>query len=119
MADFLVVVHFLFILFVVLGAFLVLKWWKLVFIHVPAVVWGALIEFQDRVCPLTPLEQRLRLSAGEEGYRGSFVQHYLLPVIYPEALTRELQTALGVFVVFINLAAYGWILIRMRQNKMG
>jgi len=91
MADFLVVVHFLFILFVILGGVFALKWRWVMLFHLPSVAWGALIEFQGWLCPLTPLEQKFRIAAGEEGYSGGFIQHYLLPIIYPEALTRDMQ----------------------------
>ena len=109
-ADLLVFLHLVFILFVIVGGFLVVKWRWLSLLHLPAVVWGALIEFQGWVCPLTPLEQRLRRAAGEQGYPGGFIEHYLLPVIYPQALTAELQMALGGFVILINLIAYAWVL---------
>ncbi len=108
-ADFLLVLHFAFILFVILGGFLVLKWRWVILLHLPSVVWGALVEFQGWICPLTPLEQKFRIAAGEEGYSGGFIQHYLLPVIYPEALTRDIQLAMGAFVIVINLAVYAWI----------
>jgi hypothetical protein len=111
MAEFLVVLHFAFILFVVLGGLLALKWRWVILFHLPSVIWGALIEFQGWTCPLTPLEQKLRIAAGEEGYSGGFIQHYLLPVIYPDGLTYDMQLTLGSFVVVVNLAIYGWILI--------
>jgi len=119
MADFLVVLHFVFILFVVLGGFLVLKWRWVALIHVPSAVWGTLIEFQGWICPLTPLEQKFRMAAGEESYSGGFIQHYLLAVVYPDALTRELQFALGTSVIVINLAVYGWIVFCLYRRKMG
>lgn len=108
-ADSLVVLHLLFILFVVCGALLVLKWRWLVVIHLPAVVWAALLEFQAWRCPLTPLEQQLRVAGGEAGYRGGFIEHYLLPLIYPADLTREFQVLLGLFVVSINIVIYALI----------
>ena len=116
-ADLLVVIHLGFILFVIGGGFLVLRWRWVSFVHLPAALWGAIIEFQGWLCPLTPLEQDLRLAAGEQGYAGGFIQHYLLPLIYPAALTRDLQIVLGVFVIVINLAAYGWVLVRMARLK--
>ena len=119
MADFLVVLHLGFILFVILGGFLVQKWRWVLLIHLPAVVWGVLIEFQGWICPLTPLEQKFRVAAGEEGYSGGFIQHYLLPIIYPDALTRDTQLVLGACVVFINLAVYGWIVISLKRRKRG
>ena len=119
MADFLVVLHFVFILFVVLGGFLVLKWRWIALIHLPSAVWGTLIEFQGWICPLTPLEQKFRMAAGEEGYSGGFIQHYLFAVIYPDALTREMQFALGTFVIVINLVVYSWIVFCLYRRKMG
>lgn len=111
-ADLLVLLHLGFIMFVLLGGFLALRWRWLCLVHLPAVVWGVLIEFQGWICPLTPLENRLRLAAGEAGYSGGFVEHYLLPVIYPEALTVELQMFLGGLVILINLIAYTWVFRR-------
>ena len=109
-ADLLVLLHLGFIIFVIIGGFLVVKWRWVLFLHLPAAVWGALIEFQGWLCPLTPLEQRLRQAAGEQGYSGGFIEHYVLPVIYPEALTADIQMALGGFVILINLVAYAWVL---------
>ena len=95
LADAVLVVHGLFIVFVVLGGLLVLRWPKLAWLHLPAVVWGVWIEWSGGICPLTPLEQRLRIAAGEAGYAGGFIEHYLTAAIYPEGLTCELQVALG------------------------
>ena len=116
-ADLLVIAHFAFICFVVLGGLLVLKWPRLAVIHIPAAAWGALVEFQGWLCPLTPLEQHFRSAAGAAGYTGSFIEHYLLPVIYPAGLTRELQLQLGVFVVTVNAVIYGWLLARQLRNR--
>jgi len=118
-ADLLVVCHFGFIIFVLIGGVLILKWRRVVFLHLPAVVWAALIEFQGWICPLTPLEQAFRMTAGEAGYTGGFIEHYLLPVIYPDALTHEIQSVLGAVVVAINLAVYGWLLLRLYGVKKG
>ncbi len=107
LADAVVVLHLGFILFVVLGAFLVLKRPALAWLHLPVVVWGAWIEFSGWICPLTPLENRLRLLGSESGYSGGFIEHYLLPVIYPDGLTRNVQLALGIAVLAINLTVYG------------
>jgi len=115
-ADLLVLFHLGFIIFVIIGGFLAVKWRWVLFLHLPAAVWGALIEFQGWLCPLTPLEQRLRQAAGEQGYSGGFIEHYLLPVIYPQALTADIQMALGGFVILINLAAYAWVLAH-RLNR--
>ncbi len=106
LADAVVVLHFGFILFVVLGGLLLARFPRLVWLHLPCAFWGALVELAGWVCPLTPLENRLRALAGEQGYAGGFVERYLLPVIYPEALTREIQIVLGLAVVAINAIAY-------------
>jgi len=110
MADLVVLTHFAFVLFVVLGGLLVLRWRPLIYLHVPAVIWGAWIEFSGRICPLTPLENMLRLKAGEAGYTGGFIEHYLLAILYPSALTRDIQAVLGVLVVVLNLALYAYVL---------
>lgn len=114
LADALLVVHLAFIVFVVLGGLLVLRWPKLAWLHLPAVLWGAGIEFAGGLCPLTPLENRLRGAAGEAGYGTSFIEHYLLPLIYPGALTRELQVGLGAAVLLINALVYAWLWRRRR-----
>src|SRR5512144_911769 len=95
LADLVVVIHFAFVLFVVLGAFLVLRWPRLAWVHLPAAVWGVLIEYAGWICPLTPLEHWLRRAAGESGYEGGFVEHYIIPVLYPLGLTRMTQWVLG------------------------
>lgn len=107
LADAVVVFHLLFIVFAVLGAGLLFRWPRGVWLHGPAMLWAAYVEFSGRICPLTPLENTLRARAGEGGYAGGFVEHYVIPLIYPEALTRELQFVLGGGVVAINLALYG------------
>lgn len=116
LADFVVVVHLAFVVFVVLGGLLVLRRGWVAWFHVPAAVWGALIELFGWVCPLTPLEQWLRRRAGEAGYQGGFVEHYLLPILYPGELTREIQVMLGVAVLVVNLAVYGRVLWRRRTG---
>jgi hypothetical protein len=116
LADLIVLVHFAFVLFVIGGAFLVLRWRRLAWVHVPAAIWGGLIELAGWICPLTPLENRLRALGGLAGYRGGFIDHYVLPVLYPRGLTREIQVSLGVIVVIVNLLAYGWLLYRMRRG---
>lgn len=108
-ADALLVVHFLFIGFVVLGGLLVFKWRRLVFLHLPAAAWGALIEFYGWLCPLTPWERQLRRAAGETGYDTGFLEHYLMPLIYPANLHYDMQIVLGSFVIIINLLIYGWM----------
>lgn len=116
LADVIVVVHLAFVVFVVLGGLLVLRWPGVAWLHLPAATWGALIEFRGWVCPLTPLEVALRRRGGEEGYAGGFVEHYILPILYPQDLTRELQVVLGTLVVLLNLGIYGWILWRRRRS---
>ena len=115
-ADIVVVVHFAFVLFVVLGGLLVLKWRSLAWVHVPAVIWGVLIEYAGWICPLTPLEQRLRSATGAS-YNESFTAHYILPILYPEALTRSLQLVLGTAVLALNAALYAWVLYRYWRDR--
>ncbi len=116
-ADLMVVLHLGFIGFVMIGGFLVLRWWWVLFLHVPAAVWGALIEFQGWLCPLTPLELQLRQASGQTGYTGGFIEHYILPIVYPSNLTHEVQIVLGTFVVVINVAIYGWMIAQHKRSK--
>jgi hypothetical protein len=112
-ASLLVIVHFLFVLFVILGGLLLFRWPGIAFIHLPATTWGVLIELNHWICPLTPLEQSMRRAAGEEGYSGGFIDHYLVPLIYPEGLTPEIQWVLGAVVLLLNAVIYGsWIIKR-------
>jgi len=110
LADFVVMVHFA-------GGFFVLRWKRCAWLHVPVVLWGALIEFTGWICPLTPLENWLRARGGAVGYRSSFIEQYILPVLYPTQLTRQLQITLGLLVLGINLGIYGWVLRRAAKNK--
>lgn len=116
-ADLVVILHLGFVCFVILGGLLVLKWRRVLFLHIPVVIWGALLEFQGWVCPLTPLEQYFREMANQSGYTGGFVEHYLLSLLYPSNLTREIQVLLGVFVVVLNLIIYGWVIARLIRTK--
>lgn len=118
LADAVMILHFAFILFVVAGGLLVLKWPRLAWLHLPAAGWGALIEFTGWICPLTPLENRLRVMGGGAGYPGGFIETYLLPVIYPEGLTHRHQLFLGIGVVAVNIVFYG-ILARQRLKRRG
>jgi uncharacterized protein DUF2784 len=104
--DAVVVAHLLFIAFVVGGGALLLAWPRIAWLHLPAVVWGAYAELTSTICPLTPLENALRLRAGQAGYAGGFVEHYLLPIIYPAGLTPHLQTLIGGFVIAVNVVLY-------------
>lgn len=106
LADALLVLHGLFILWVVLGGFAVLRWPRLAWAHLPAAAWGVWIEWSGRICPLTPLEWALRSRAGQSGHGGGFIEHYVAAAIYPQGLTREVQFALGAFVLLLNGAIY-------------
>lgn len=108
LADAVLLLHFAFILFVVLGGLLLHRFPRMIWAHVPAVAWGVLIEFAGWICPLTPLENHLRRLGGAAGYSGSFVEHYLLPMIYPDSLTRETQWILGLGVVVANAIIYAF-----------
>lgn len=116
-ADLVLVMHFLFIAFALGGAALVFKWRWLAALQIPAAAWAALIEFRGWICPLTPLEQTLRRAAGETGYQGGFIEHYLEPVIYPAGLTPKIQTVIGLIVVVLNVALYAWIVIRVVRER--
>jgi phosphotransferase system glucose/maltose/N-acetylglucosamine-specific IIC component len=105
-ANIVLIVHLGFIIFVVCGGFLILKWKWSAFCHLPAVIWGALLEFNGWICPLTPLEQWLRAAGGQKGYSGGFIEHYLLSILYPAGLTQDIQILLGAFVVIVNGAIY-------------
>lgn len=118
-ADILVVVHLAFILFVAFGAVAVWKSPRLAWVHLPAVVWAVNVEMWGVICPLTPLEQWLRQRAGLVGYDGDFVARYVIPVIYPDALTRDAQLVIGGVIGVINMVAYAllWVAaIRRRQT---
>ena len=109
LANALLLLHLAFILFVVAGGLLLVWKPRLAWLHLPAVVWGALIEFMSWVCPLTPLENHFRRLSGASGYQGGFIEHYLLPLIYPDTLTPPTQFTLGVFVLAINALIYLWL----------
>ncbi len=116
-ADALVLTHLLFILFVLFGGLLVLRWHRLAWLHLPAVFWGAVVEFFHLICPLTPWENRLRQAAGESGYGGGFIEHYLIPLIYPSGLTAQLQLWMGALVVLLNALVYlGLALLWLRRR---
>ena len=116
LADLVLALHACFILFVVLGGLLVLQWPRMAWVHVPAVFWGVVVEMTGWVCPLTPLEVSFRRAAGGTGYDTTFLERYLVPLIYPSTLTREVQVALGVLVLTFNLAVYGVVLQRTRRR---
>ena len=116
LADVVVFIHLGFILFVVVGAVFAIRWQRVVWLHIPAVLWGVLIEFAGWVCPLTPLETWLRIKGGMTGYSTGFVERYILPLIYPVNLTRNTQFILGMLVLGINVVIYGAIVIRNRSK---
>jgi len=115
LADAVVLIHAAFVLFVLLGGLLVLRWPRLAWLHLPAAAWGAGIELAGGICPLTPLENHWRRLAGEQGYSGGFVEHYVLPVLYPPGLTPAVQWTLAGLVVVVNVAIYAWVVRRRRR----
>jgi len=100
----------------VLGGLLVLRWPRLIWLHLTAVLWGAAIEFIGFICPLTPLEVSLRKLGGEAAYEGDFIDHYITALLYPSGLTRELQIVLGCVVLAVNSSIYGYLFVRRRRN---
>ena len=116
LADLVVLAHFLFVIFVVFGGLLVLRWPRLAYVHLPVAAYGALIELVGWICPLTPLEKRLREQAGLEGYAGGFVEHYILPVLYPSGLNRGVQLVLGALVIGVNVVIYGYVIRRRKRS---
>jgi len=116
-ADLVASLHFAFVVFVLLGGLLVVRWPQWAWLHLPAVAWGVSIELMGWLCPLTPLENRLRNEAGLAGYEGGFVEHYLLPVLYPESLTRSVQIVLGLLVLLINVGLYGSMLRKRGRDS--
>lgn len=117
LADFVLLFHLAFILFVGLGGLAALRWRGAPLLHLPLAAWGVWIELSGNVCPLTPLENTLRRMAGEQGYAGGFIEHYLLPIIYPPGLTREVQLVLAALVVGLNVAIYGFVWYRRRRGR--
>lgn len=117
LADLVVGIHFAFVIFALLGGLMVLRWRWAAWLHLPAAIWAVLIEFAGWICPLTPLENWLRTRGGGTGYETGFVAHYIIPVLYPAGLTRELQIILGLVVAGVNLAIYGWLIWRWRRDR--
>lgn len=115
-ADVIVLVHLLFVLFVMFGVLFALRWPGAIWMHAPALIWGLIVEFADLTCPLTPLENRLRVAAGEAGSREDFLSQWLVTVLYPEFLTRDLQFFLGGSLLFMNMGLYAYVL-RKRSNR--
>lgn len=120
LADAVIIIHLLFIVFVMTGGFLALYRPAAAVLHLPAACWGAYVEFSGTVCPLTPMENHLSRMAGGAGYSSGFIEHYLVPIVYPAALTQEIQILLGGLVVAGNLMPYSWLLYRyFRDRKEG
>ena len=117
LADIIVLLHFGFIVFAIIGGLLVLKWNWVVWIHIPAAVWGSLIVIFGWICPLTPLENMLRRTDTGETYTGGFIAHYIIPIIYPPGLTRELQIEMGIFLVLLNVIVYTFVYRHWRRNR--
>ncbi len=116
-ADLIVLLHFAFVIFVVAGGLLALKWPKMAYLHIPAAVWGAWIGFANWICPLTPLENHLRRLVGEAGYAGGFIEHYITRILYPAGLTGGMRVILGIAVVAANLLVYGVYFARRRSKE--
>ena len=117
LADAVVVCHLLFICFAVGGGILVLRWRRVMWLHLPAVAWAVLVEVNSWPCPLTPLENYFRRRGGQAGYPGGFVEHYIWPAIYPEGLTDRIQLLIGGFVFCVNVAAYAVVYTRHRRGR--
>jgi hypothetical protein len=116
-ADVVVLLHLTFIAFVVVGGLLVLRWRWVAFVHVPVAVYGVVIELVGFTCPLTPLEKALRRRAGSSGYEEGFVEHYVLPVVYPGELTPGVKAALALLIVVTNLVVYGYVVRSRRRTR--
>jgi hypothetical protein len=116
LADTVLVLHFTFIVFVMLGGLLVLRWPAAAWLHVPAVLWGIYVELSGRICPLTPLENSLREAAGQDGYSGGFIEHYVTAIIYPDGLSRGIQMVLAGIVILANGFVYWRALVARRRN---
>jgi hypothetical protein len=116
LADLIVVLHLTFIVFVVCGGLLAMRWRWIPWIHIPAAVWATVLEIRGLICPLTPLENWLRREAGGTGYSGGFIEHYLLPIVYPSGLTPRIQLLMAVLVVVVNVAAYT-LVFRSRRTR--
>jgi hypothetical protein len=117
LADLVLLLHILFVIFAVAGGFLVLWRRWILWLHLPAVAWAAIVEFYGLICPLTPIENWLRLQGGGIAYQEGFIARYIWPILYPEALTREVQTGLGWLVLVLNLAIYSWVWRRWRRER--
>jgi hypothetical protein len=118
LADIVVIVHFLFVVFVILGGFLTWRWRRVAWGHLPAAVWGVAIEFGGWICPLTPLENALRARAGVAGYSGGFIEHHMIAWLYPAGLTPSTQVLLGAVALLVNVIAYGLLWGHPRRHTV-
>jgi Protein of Unknown function (DUF2784) len=118
LADSVILMHFAFILFVVFGGILCLRWRKLLWVHAPAVIWGAAVEWAGWICPLTPLENWFLVRAGSTSYSGGFVEQYIMPIIYPIQLTRQTQILLALSVILLNVLIYVVIFFMRRPETL-
>ena len=116
-ANLLVMIHLVFIVFVIAGGFIVLIWPWVILLHIPAVIWGAIVELKGWICVLTPWENNLRHLAGQEGYSGGFIERYIVSLIYPAELTHDAQIVMGLIVITINLCIYSFIAYRLMCEK--
>ena len=119
LADLVLIVHFAFVLFVIFGGVLALRWPRVAWIHLPIALYGAAVEFVGFVCPLTPLEVGLRERGGQAGYAGGFIDHYITAAIYPTGLTRQVQFILGAALIVLNVAVYGIWWKRRAMTRRG
>ena len=117
-ADAVLLLHATFIVFVTLGALLALRWRWMMWVHVSALAWGVFAEFTARICPLTHVENALRVQAGDAGYRGSFIEHYLLRVLYPDGLTADTQIVLALALIAVNALIYAHVLRAQRRSSL-
>jgi hypothetical protein len=117
LADLVVIIHLSFVLFAVFGGFAVYRWRRVLILHLAAVVWAVIVEVFGLLCPLTPLENRFRRMAGQEGYETDFIDRYIMQLLYPENLTRETQILLGCAVLAINVLVYAFLWKRVRENR--
>ena len=116
-AEAVLLIHLAYIAFVLLGAAIAARWRWIIFVHIPAAGWGFFVELTGRICPLTYLENFLRTRAGLSGYTESFIEHYMLAIIYPVGLTREIQFILAGVVIVVNIAIYGWLFYYWRASQ--
>ncbi len=116
LADLVLILHLAFIVFMLLGGLFALRWRWVPVVHLPAALWGVFIEVSGGVCPLTPLENTLRIAAGASGYSGGFVEHYLIPIIYPAALSLPVQLVLGSLLALVNVLVYAFVWRQLRRT---